>query len=119
MNPESALAEGNVYVLDGTLRWRRVDGDWLTPNGFAWSLDGRTMYSADTRRGLVYAADYDVATGTAGARRVFADLGAFPGGPDGATVDADGFLWSAVFEEGGCPSVSRQGAPSTASFACR
>ena len=101
MNPESAIAEGNVYVLDHTLRWRRVDGGWLTPNGFTWSRDGRTMYSADTRRGLVYAADYDVATGTAGARRVFADLGAFPGGPDGATVDADGFLWWAQFE-GGC-----------------
>lgn len=101
MNPESAIAEGNVYVLDGALRWRRAGDGWLTPNGFAWSPDGSTMYSADTRRGLVYAADYDVATGTAGMRRVFADLGAFPGGPDGATVDADGYLWWAVFE-GGC-----------------
>ena len=29
MNPESAIAEGNVYVLDHTLRWRRVDGGCL------------------------------------------------------------------------------------------
>ena len=32
---------------------------------------------------------------------MFADLGAMPGGPDGATLDADGYLWSAQFD-GGC-----------------
>jgi sugar lactone lactonase YvrE len=36
-----------------------------------------------------------------GERRTFADLGAMPGGPDGATIDAEGFLWSAQFD-GGC-----------------
>jgi len=59
------------------------------------------MYAADTRRGLIYAWPFDVATGRQGERRIFADLGALPGGPDGATVDAEGYLWSALFD-GGC-----------------
>ena len=101
MNPDSGVAEGSLYVLDAAQNYRRVLGDWLTPNGIAWSLDQKTMYVADTRRGEIYAFPFDVATGELGARRVFADLGAFPGGPDGAAVDCEGFLWSAQFD-GGC-----------------
>jgi sugar lactone lactonase YvrE len=59
------------------------------------------MYLADTRCGTIYAFAFDVATGTLSGRRVFADVGALAGGPDGATVDADGFLWSAQFD-GAC-----------------
>jgi sugar lactone lactonase YvrE len=102
MNPESGVAEGRLYRLDPDLRWRRMDeADYFTPNGLAWSPDGSTMYFADTRRGAIYAFPFDARTGTIGPRRTFADVGALPGGPDGATVDADGFLWSAQFD-GGC-----------------
>jgi sugar lactone lactonase YvrE len=101
MRPDSALAAGSLYVLDRDLQCRRVLDDLAIPNGMAWSADGRTMLMADTRRGYIYAWDFDVASGTLGARRVFADLGAMPGGPDGATLDAEGYLWSAQFD-GGC-----------------
>ncbi|MEP7208160.1 MAG: SMP-30/gluconolactonase/LRE family protein [Casimicrobiaceae bacterium] len=101
MNPEVATAEGSLYVLDTDRRWRRALGDLLTPNGMTWSLDGRTMYLADTRRGLIHAFDYDLAQGTLGGQRIFADLGALPGSPDGATVDAEDHLWSALWD-GGC-----------------
>lgn len=101
MNPESGIAEGSLYVLDKDLTCRHVLDDWLTPNGITWSLDGATMFIADTRRGYISAFAFDVDSGTLGERRVFADLGAFPGGPDGATVDREGYLWSAQFD-GGC-----------------
>lgn len=101
MNPESGVAEGSLYVLDSDLSCRHVLDDWLTPNGITWSLDGATMYVADTRRGFIYSFAFDAASGRVGERRVFADLGAFPGNPDGATIDSEGFLWSAQFE-GGC-----------------
>ncbi|MEO8484907.1 MAG: SMP-30/gluconolactonase/LRE family protein [Betaproteobacteria bacterium] len=101
MNPETGTADGSLYVLDTDLRCRRVLDDLLTPNGMAWSLDGATMYLADTRRGFIYAFAFDVVSGTLSGRRVFADLGAMPGLPDGAAVDAEGCLWSAQFE-GGC-----------------
>jgi sugar lactone lactonase YvrE len=101
MNPDAATADGNLWVLDAELRCTKVLDDFLTPNGMTWSLDGKTLYLADTRRGYIYAFGFDVATGTLGERRVFADLGALPGGPDGATLDAEGCLWSAQFD-GGC-----------------
>jgi sugar lactone lactonase YvrE len=101
MNPESASADGSVYVLEPDGRCRHVLGDLLTPNGIAWSPEGDRMYLADTRRGLIWCFGYDVRDGRLGERRVFADLGALPGGPDGATVDEEGFLWSAQFD-GGC-----------------
>ena len=88
-------------MLDRNLTCRKVLDDLLTPNGMAWSDDGNTMYLADTRRGQIYAFAFDVTSGTLGERRIFADLGAMPGGPDGATLDTDGFLWSAQFD-GGC-----------------
>ena len=101
MNPDSGTADGHLYVLDRDLRCRKVLDDLVTPNGMAWSDDGATMYLADTRRGHIYAFAFDAGAGTLGERRIFADLGAMPGGPDGATIDADGFLWSAQFD-GGC-----------------
>lgn len=101
MNPESGTADGSLYVLAPDLECRKVLGDFVTPNGIAWSGDGATMYVADTRRGCIDAFAFDALAGTLGERRMFADLGAMPGGPDGATVDAEGFLWSAQFD-GGC-----------------
>ena len=101
MNPESGIAEGSLYVLERDLNYRRLHGGYFTPNGLAWSRDGATMYFADTRRGVVYAFAFDVTRGALGERRVFADVGALPGGPDGAAVDAEDHLWSAQFD-GGC-----------------
>ena len=100
MNHDSALAEGSLYVLEGRDRCSRVLRDWLTPNGIAWSPDGATMYVADTRRGVIDAYPFDAGSTMLGARRVFADLGALPGGPDGACIDREGFLWSAIFDAG-------------------
>ena len=101
MNPESGIAEGSLYVLERDCSHRRVHGGYFTPNGIAWSLDGATMYIADTRRGTIFSFPFDTASATLGSRSTFADLGAMPGGPDGATVDAQGGLWSAQFD-GAC-----------------
>jgi sugar lactone lactonase YvrE len=101
MNPESGIAEGSLYVLERDLGFRRLHGGYFTPNGLAWSRDGTTLYLSDTRRGMIYAFPFDVRNGTIGERRVFADVGTLPGGPDGATVDAEDHLWSAHFD-GGC-----------------
>ena len=40
---------------------------------------------------------YDQATGRLSNRRQFVDCASLGGGPDGATVDAEGFVWSAQF----------------------
>jgi sugar lactone lactonase YvrE len=64
-------------------------------NGLAFSPDGRTMYFADTHRDVVWAFDYDAATGASTNERVFLDFRTLPGRPDGACVDAEGCYWIA------------------------
>ena len=65
-------------------------------NGLAWSPDNCTMYLADSLENRIYAFDFDLKTGSVGDRRLFHE-GFERGAPDGATVDADGYLWSARF----------------------
>lgn len=64
-------------------------------NGLAFSPDGSVMYWADTTRDLVWAYDYDVASGTRRNERVFLDFSTLPGRPDGACVDETGCYWVA------------------------
>lgn len=73
---------------------RLLDG-FCTPNGLAFSPDGRTMYLSDSHPSvqLIWAFDYDTAGGTPSNRRVFVDMNPLPGRPDGAAVDADGCYW--------------------------
>jgi sugar lactone lactonase YvrE len=74
----------------------------LTQNGLAWSPDGRVMYLSDSHplKRLVWAFDYDTDAGTPYNRRVFLDLGAQQGRPDGAAVDTDGCYWTCANDGG-------------------
>jgi sugar lactone lactonase YvrE len=47
---------------------------------------------------LIYAYDYDLAAGTLSNRRPFASTENLGGIPDGATVDAESHVWSAICE---------------------
>lgn len=81
--------DGSVHVLDD---------DLSLSNGLAFSPDGSTLYSVDTFRHTVRSRPYDVGSGTAGAwseHLVIDD-----GYPDGLAVDAEGFLWVAVYGTG-------------------
>ena len=91
-----------LWRYDGGGRWTPLTDPVRTSNGLAWSPDSKTMYHADTRQKTVWAYDYDPATGNVANKRTFAVVD-IPGasGPDGATVDRDGFYWVAVFG-GGC-----------------
>ena len=95
MDMAEAAPTGTLGLLDTDLRLRALDDGIICSNGPCWSPDGGTLYFADSFRGTIYAYDYDVAAGTAGNRRDFARMDASRGGaPDGATVDAEGFVWS-------------------------
>ena len=88
------------YVPNGT--WVDMAASTKCSNGLAWSPDGRTMYQSDTAVKTIFAFDYDVATGQASHRRVFATVETRDArhGPDGAAVDRDGFYLSAIYGEG-------------------
>jgi sugar lactone lactonase YvrE len=80
----------------------RLAGRLLTSNGVAFSPDGKRLYHSDTLRYTLYSYDYDVATGAAANRAVFAKFGSDTdkGRPDGGAVDAEGCYWTALFEGG-------------------
>lgn len=94
-------ARGKLFVLDpGATQLRVIDEDIFLANGPCWSPDNTTFYHADSIRKLIYAYDYDIDTGTVRNCRPFASTEDLGGIPDGATVDAEGHVWSAICEGG-------------------
>jgi L-arabinonolactonase len=94
MHDDAADASGHVYRLDRNGALATIDSGYAIPNGFAWSPDDRTLYLADSQLRTIYAYDFDAASGEARNRRPFAQT-AEGTMPDGATIDAEGYLWSA------------------------
>ncbi|MEP7205663.1 MAG: SMP-30/gluconolactonase/LRE family protein [Casimicrobiaceae bacterium] len=90
---------GALYRVDPDRSVTRLAEGIRLSNGIAWSPDDRTMYHCDSRPGVVYAYDYDIATGTPSNRRVHIDFTDRGYHCDGCTVDAEGFLW--IAEVGG------------------
>jgi sugar lactone lactonase YvrE len=102
---------GELYRLDpgGTLT--TVVRDVTVSNGLGWSPDGSRMYYVDSPARRVDMFDYDPATGEAFARRVFTDLSGADGVPDGLTVDADGYVWVAMWGGGALRRFNPSGQP--------
>jgi L-arabinonolactonase len=89
---------GQLYRVDPGFRVTAMDRGFTISNGVGWSPDDRTMYFTDTPSRRIYRYDFDPATGGIANRRVFVEVDAGHGGPDGMTVDAAGFVWSAQFD---------------------
>jgi len=91
-------AIGQLYRLEPGLRVTAMDRGFTISNGIGWSPDDRTMYFTDTPSRRIYRYDFDAATGAIANRRVFVEADPGHGGPDGMTVDGEGFVWSAQFD---------------------
>jgi len=100
---------GGLYSLSTSHTITRLDKDIHFSNSPCFSPDGRTLYFADSFRYELYAYDYDVATGLAANRRVFANTRELGGMPDGATVDGDGLVWMAIFDSGSVAAIRPDG----------
>ncbi|MBA8880953.1 SMP-30/gluconolactonase/LRE family protein [Phyllobacterium myrsinacearum] len=85
---------GTLFRLDTDLSVHTLDTGIICSNGPCFSPDGSILYFADSHRKTIYAYDYDTATGAVLSRRVFTTFDALRGYPDGATVDAEGYVWS-------------------------
>ena len=95
MDMSLASPLGALYCLDENgLSSAKVE-DIITPNGLAFSPDGRTAYMSDSHPSVqrVWAFDFDAATAGLANPREFVDMTALPGRPDGAAMDAEGHYW--------------------------
>jgi sugar lactone lactonase YvrE len=100
MDIGEAAASGQLYRLDpGGVLTALVTGVTVS-NGIGWSPDEHLMYYADSPTRRVDVFDYDSRSGGIGGRRRFADLTGAGGFPDGLTVDADGYVWVALYAGG-------------------
>lgn len=90
------MPTGILYSISGQDRRQLLDG-LRTPNALCFSPDGTILYACDTAEGDIWAFDYNAETGSLSNRRTFAASTIGPGKPDGATVDADGCVWSARY----------------------
>jgi sugar lactone lactonase YvrE len=81
----------------------------IIANGLAWSPDNSTLYWSDTPNHIVHAWDWEAESNAMRHHRVFKQFapkpagwqpgsGGYMGRPDGASVDAQGNYWSAMFE---------------------
>jgi len=96
LNEEDLNApDGSLYRLDPDLSIHRLDTGYAVANGIGFSPGGGTLYVTDMFHGRILAYDYDVEAGEISERRVFVDVPAEAGLPDGLIVDAAGYIWSA------------------------
>ena len=93
---------GSLHRLDTDGTVTELDRGFIVSNGPCFSVDGRTLYHCETRAATVFSYDYDSAAGTARNKRVFASVEELrvDGRPDGATVDVEGYLWTALITGG-------------------
>ena len=92
--PEAPLL-GGLYRLRTNGHVEQLADDIGFANGPCFSPDGRVLYLADSLERIIWAYDYD-ADGPLRNKRVFAKTHGFESGPDGATVDAEGFFWTVL-----------------------
>jgi D-xylonolactonase len=81
--------DGSIHIV--------LEGIGLS-NGMGFTPDRKLMYFTDTRKHKIYLFDYEVETGALTNRRVFAHVADGEGHPDGMTVDAEGYVWSARWD---------------------
>ncbi|MEJ5903006.1 SMP-30/gluconolactonase/LRE family protein [Ochrobactrum teleogrylli] len=88
-------ADAELYSVGADRTVRMIDDNIVVSNGPCWSPDGRIFYFADSRSRAIWAYDYDLDSGNVSNKRKFCEFGPEDGLPDGATVDAEGHVWSA------------------------
>eukprot|EP00904_Undaria_pinnatifida_P006633 jgi/Undpi1/309/HiC_scaffold_1.g00305.m1 len=97
---ETWRPRARVYRIENGKGVQRFlpDEEFACYNSTCFSVDGSVMYSSDTIRKKISCYDYNSETGDTSNKRVFVDLK--DGFPDGATVDADGCVWVALYGSG-------------------
>jgi sugar lactone lactonase YvrE len=85
---------GNLYRIGADKQPVRMAEGIRCSNGIGWSPDSKTMYFCESFANVIHAYDFDAVTGDIANRRLFTEVNK-ESFPDGLTVDAEGFVWSA------------------------
>ncbi len=97
---QAPTPNGGLYRLDPDRSLTKLDSGIHFSNSPCFSPDETTFYFSDSWINHCYAYDYDIETGAVANRRLFVDTTDLGGVPDGATVDAQGLVWIAIYGGG-------------------
>ena len=86
---------GHLYRLDTDGSLHLILENLTIPNGMGFSPDHKYFYFTDSDRRSIYRFTYNVETGNLSDRQIFVVTPIGEGVPDGLTVDAEGYIWSA------------------------
>jgi L-arabinonolactonase len=87
---------GSFYRLDPGLHLEKLPlGGVAIPNSICFSPDRARMYYCDSTEAIIRCCDYGPRLEDIRNDRVFVELEAGPGSPDGSTVDSNGGVWNA------------------------
>ncbi|OHD75478.1 MAG: gluconolaconase [Spirochaetes bacterium RBG_16_67_19] len=95
LSPSTPRRPGRLYRLERDGKIARVLEGIGISNGLGFSPDHKQLYYTDSAKGEIYVFDYERSSGAIRNQRVLVRVPASEGEPDGLTVDAEGFLWSA------------------------
>jgi len=88
---------GSLYCLDTSFNCHQMKQLVGISNGLGWSPDNKTFYYTDSASRTIWSYDFDQLTGEISNEKIFAQT---PENyvPDGLTVDAEGYIWSAKWD---------------------
>jgi D-xylono/L-arabinono-1,4-lactonase len=89
---------GRLYRLDTDGSLHPVLDNIIVSNGMGFTADRRNMYYSDSGRRTISIFDYDEPTGAISNQRLWLQVPEGAGVPDGMTVDAQGYIWSARWD---------------------
>ncbi|MEM8852777.1 MAG: SMP-30/gluconolactonase/LRE family protein [Pseudomonadota bacterium] len=90
--------KGQLWRVDPDGAVQLMEREIHVSNGLGWSPDHKTFYFTDSGCRTIWAYDFDLAAGNISNRRVFVTFGEHEGVPDGLTVDAEGGVWTALWD---------------------
>ena len=111
MAEDESPGAGALYRLGPDHGVTRLVTGLSISNGIGWNLDESRMYYVDSLTHRIDVFDYDPASGAIGNRRVFARAGGNEVIPDGLAVNADGYLWVALWGGGAVVRYRPDGQP--------
>jgi sugar lactone lactonase YvrE len=91
---------GALYRLDPDGSLHRILDDVTISNGLDWSDAGTTMYFIDSPTRSIDVFEFDLTGGNIRNRRTFVRIPRGEGVPDGMTLDAEGYVWVALWGGG-------------------
>lgn len=87
--------EGKIYRIDTDGSVHVVAENFLIPNGMGFSNNYQYLYLTDSDRRTIYRFNYDRDSGALTNQKAYIVTPDKEGVPDGMTIDAEGYFWSA------------------------